>query len=239
MNLATGIITAPRPKRQTLFDSLASYRTAGGFKNVPTFVFADGPAPQDGGLADRIILNQYVLGNFRNWASALSFLVHATKADWLMMCEDDIVWAVGSYAALQRDVQLLKDSHLFKDSGALSLYLPMRESKEIERGNEQLKDGWHRGPRRGMKTWGAQCLLFSRENALALIKDYQFMAMQNDRKWQRNVDGIVAKCLNDNGKLISYRVPCLVSHSLGEGNSSLGYADERPNLATKYFTGQP
>ncbi|HMF59117.1 MAG TPA: hypothetical protein VK595_02025 [Vicinamibacterales bacterium] len=230
--MATAVITAPRP-RETLSLSLRSYRLA-GFDNAIR-IFADGPVSTDTD-ALHITRNDPPLGNLRNWHLALQTLEIETDADWLMVCEDDIEWVRGACAALIGDLRSLEQSRVFQRAGALSLYLPRRHTKNLPM---TLSPGWHgEGLQRGIGAWGAQCLLFSRAQARALLADTQFNQYLQS-KMDKNVDAIVAKCINDCGREILYRVPCLVDHSLGEGNSSLGYKDDRPNLRTNYFTGQP
>lgn len=237
--IATAIITAHRPI-PTLRRSIESFRAA-GFSDCYLHVSSDGIQHEQYFIRDHAISSYKShmppLGNFRNWVDALRTIFERTDCQWLMVCEDDIEWAINARHALMQDLRALVGTHLYRDSGALSLYCPINMSRELERGND-LSRGWYRGMRKGMKTWGAQCLVFSREHARMLLSDRQFMSMQNDRRWQKNVDGIVAKCINDNARVISYRIPCLVDHTFGAGNSSLGYADDRPNLRTKYFTGE-
>lgn len=209
--------------------SLRSYRLA-GFSGA-VHIFADGPLEMSG--SEVIVTNCPPLGNLRNWALALRTLERDTTADWLMVCEDDIEWVRGGALALTEDLKRL--GHVFSRAGALSLYLPCRHTK----GLPTLKPGWHGdGLQRGKGAWGAQCLLFSRAQAQSLLSDAQF-DLYLKSKMDKNVDAIVQKCINDRNREVLYRVPCLVDHSLGEGNSSLGYRDDRPDLRTNYFTGQP
>lgn len=235
--IVVGIITAPRP-RPTLADTLVSYRKA-GFVNR-TFVFADASAPNiNQTCVDKIIVNNPALGNLRNWMLALRTLVRDTSERWLMICEDDIIWADGSHAALLQDLHSLEHSAGFATVGAMSLYFPIHDSRDVEQQNGgKLADGWHRGPRKGMKIWGAQCLVFSRAQAVALLTDNQIATFLSDPKRTKNVDAIVAKSIHDRERDILYRVPCLVDH-VGEDNSSLGYKPDRPSLRTRYFTGRP
>lgn len=227
MMLATAIITAPRP-RATLLESLRSFRHAGFVDHV--FVAADGPF--DGAILDLVTyakLNHPPLGNSKNWTHALTYLLNNCSHEWLMVCEDDIVWASYASEVLHYDLQRLsahKDVDRFR---ALSLYLPDRVSKYAG----PLRYGWHyNGMQMGAKLWGAQCLLFRRDWAKDLLEDQLFKTrvIQKDK----NIDGIVAESINQRGRVIAYRVPCLVDHTLGDNNSSLGYGD-RPNLRTKYF----
>lgn len=242
MRLTTAIITAPHRPRPTLNESLRSYRDVGGFRRVPTLVSADGYVNLSVPFMDvQVHARGISLGNFRNWVAALELALATENPDFVMVCEDDITWAKGAYERLCVELPVL--AHTDLDVGAWSLYLPSHEERHIQgagrrhAGTNLLTDGWHLGAPMGKNTWGAQCMVFSREQAEALLGDAQFRRMREDPRWNKNVDGIVARCLNDRGRRIAYRVPCLVNHDLGEGNSSLGYPDERPSLRTKYFTG--
>jgi len=232
--IATGIITAPRPK-PTLFESIVSYRV-GGFTNR-VHVFAE----KDVGFSSANMItevNKERLGNLRNWAKALTTLFTDTKAPWLMICEDDIVWAQACAETLFSDLQSYRQRPDYHQSGAISLFCPIKASKEIEQRNGVLQRGWY-GSSQGKKTWGAQCLVFSREQARELLSCRIFNGFLNDYRWDKNIDAIIGQSLAARQKNIAYRIPCLVNHTLGEGNSSLGYSADRPNLLTKYWTGRP
>lgn len=227
--LAVGIITAARP-RSTLEDSLRSYFADGGFGGTPTVVSSDGLSGVDvSHLGVRVHARARPLGNFRNWIEALE-LALVTRTEYVIVCEDDVTWARGARATLEAELpQIFRDTRV----GAASLYFPRHESRRLGR---DLAPGWHLGAAAGKNTWGAQCLAFSSSRASALLADEQFQKFRGDPRWDRNVDGIVARCLNDRDLRIAYRVPCLVSHALGEGNSSLGYPDDRPGLGTDYWS---
>lgn len=230
--IATAIITAPRPV-PTLQHSIMSWRHA-GFTGV-VHVFADG-LPGIVGTLLEVHENNPPLGNLRNWHRALSTIYHDTDADWLMVCEDDITWCPGARDALEQDLRGLHKAMAMGKVGGLSLYLPRRHYK----GLAPLERGWHsQGLQKGKGAWGAQCLLFTRPQARSLLGDLQFDAFLSDSRWNKNVDAIVSRCINDRGLDLLYRVPCLVNHSLGDGNSSLGYKPDRPDLQTDYYTGQP
>lgn len=237
MRLNVAVITAPRG-RSVVRRSLESFRQIGGFVNVPVIVSSDGRCEDLTDLVEVIVENEKPLGNFRNWIQALELAVTHRSADYVMVCEDDIVWAKGAHVALSREIHDVVGNWERTEAGvgAMSLYLPHHEARHI---GQPLFDGWHVGAMKGMSTWGAQCLMFSQAQASALLTTPKFRQMRADPKWHKNVDGIVASCLNERGRTIAYRVPCLVNHEpLGEGNSSLGYPDDRPGLRTHYFTGK-
>jgi hypothetical protein len=233
--IAVGIITAPRA-RPTLARSVASLRAA-GFK-CPVHIFCE-PITREEDFLNVVAFeglmayeNPTRLGNFRNWVHALGQML-ITNATWIMICEDDIQWAQGAAEDLEFD--LLNWKH--PDAGAISLYLPIRMSKVLEQTNRvPLSRGYH-ALNLGRKTWGAQCLVFRRAWAEALLQDRVLLDYLADPKLDKNVDAHVAETLVRRGRQIMWRVPCLVEHTLGDGNSSLGYKDDRPELRTKYFKG--
>jgi len=232
--IRTGIITAPRP-RSTLAESVRSYRAAGFANDV--LVFSDGG---DTVIADKVITmpNEERLGNKRNWIRALAVLSNGVDTgDWIMICEDDISWSVGAARDLVESLLDLKRRDALRQAGALSLYAPRRVTSLVEKGHRLAQRQGYTGMQQGRKTWGAQCYVFTHHMAMTLLHDGQFRAMAGDFLRDKNIDAMIGQCLNDRGLNIAYRIPCLVDHDLGKGNSSLGYADDRPKLETDYFRG--
>jgi hypothetical protein len=230
--IRTGIITAPRP-RPTLLHSLKSYRRAGFDNDV--LVFAEPGV--DPVTADKVhyLPNEVKLGNLRNWHRALSVLTSGFEAgdDWILICEDDISWARDAASQLIQSLIDLKNTNLLRTAGALSLYLPRRHTKHF---GHRLKDGWY-ALGQGPKTWGFQAMVMTQSQARSLLESSQFRGYLADPSLDKNIDKFVGKTVQDAGKTILYRVPCLVDHDVGDGNSSLGYADVRPDLKTDYFRG--
>lgn len=232
------VITAPRP-RPTLALSLASLRRA-GFKQ-PVLVLSD---DKDALVMDGVatLMNEVRLGNKLNWTRALSLLVEDTETgdpdEWLMVCEDDVVWAQEAHRDLKLALAHLQ-VHNPPSPGAVSLYAPHRMTKQSERERGRLKSGWHWSAMQyGKKMWGAQCLLFKRSWAKRLLSDPVFRAHNANPKRDKNIDAIVGESINSAGRNVLFLIPCLVDH-MGEDNSSLGYAGERPDLRTSYFKGPP
>lgn len=239
--ISVGIITAPRPK-PTLNVSVRSLREDAGC-DEKVYVFSDGPFSGLPCGDVMMVRNTPPLGNFRNWVRALQFIYKKTDADWLMICEDDIVWARGAWSALLKETDLVNGMlYRLPHLGAISLYLPIRMSKRLEEGlSAAPRDGYHHARMQiGLKMWGAQCLMLPRLEAGRFLEGRGLDHYIQKPRWQKNVDGIVADVIQTLGLRIYWRIPCLVDHTpLGEGNSTLGYADERPNLRTRYFTGTP
>jgi hypothetical protein len=233
LNLRTAIITAPRP-RPTLARSLMSYRDA-GFRNH-VHVLADGPVEALRDVDVTVHMNKPRQGNFRNWVLALSTIMRET-ADWYMVCEDDITWSTAAALVLQKDLEKFT---LDKICGGISLYCPTRMAKILERdyaNGGRLSKGWY-GANLGRKTWGAQCMLFHRIHAFELMTHDSFAQWHANPANDKNVDAWVAKSIEERGKEIVYRIPCLVDHEMGDNNSSI-YGDKvRLDLRTTYFAGR-
>lgn len=229
--ISFGIITAARPI-STIERSLQSLREAGFDDDV--VISSDDPlTPFMVGC--QVAQNQSPLGNLRNWHQCLTLLMRSTE-NWLCVCEDDITWVRDCRPALEYDLRVLASSSRLRTVGALSLYFPIAMSREIEEKGKALGNGWHAATR-GFRTWGAQCFLFTRSMAADLLASKKFREYVDNPRWTKNVDGVVADSIGQEDLRILYRVPCLVNHDLGDANSSLGYADDRPKLKTRYFTG--
>lgn len=226
-----GIITAPRAV-PTITQSIQSLRDAGFIHPIEIFAEPGSEAPVCDGC--NMHVNPTRKGNFKNWVACLTWLAMQGHNEWCMVCEDDIQWARGAWADLEHDLKTWKHNGR---AGAISLYFPIRMSKVLEnRYGAPLVQGWY-GLNLGRSTWGAQCMVFHREWAAKLLNERALKAFIDDPRWDKNVDALVADCIGRGGKEIMYRVPCLVDHTFGEGNSSLGYKPERPQLKTRYFKG--
>lgn len=224
--IAIGMTTAPRP-RATAAASLASLRTAGFHQRV--ILFADGdPGPVvDDNLDVRV--NEPALGGLKNFCHALAALVE-TEAPWLLLLEDDTTWAGGSAKALREDLARIDPESV----GYLSLYMHSSVARGLERGRRGLGAGWHEC-RLGWKSCGSQAYLFPVEGARNLLADGQFQDYRDNWAKNRNRDNVTSKCLQDMGLRRLFRVPALVDHALGAGNSSLR---TKPPRNGRYFTGR-
>lgn len=234
--IASAIITAPRAE-PTLTRSISSMAAAGFLRNV--HIFAEPGTIVDSGyvlpLACNYYSNPFKLGNLRNWVLALETLVAVTTEKWLMVCEDDIKWAARAYDILCYDLE--RFNRMLPGAGAISLYCPIRMSKVLEQqyaNGKDLQYGWY-GAKIGKKTWGAQCLVFHRSWAIELLSDPEFKRVISNPQFDKNVDAHVAQSIMQRNREVVYRIPSLVDHTFGDGNSSLGYKPDRPELRTKYF----
>lgn len=231
MSLSIAITTAPRP-RETFTASLESLRAAGFEQTV--YVLADCPTQPAGNC--EVIRNEPKLGGLKNWCQALETLLQRTDADWLMVLEDDVTWASGAAQALERDLAVLSER---QDIGYLSLYLPRWNARRMEhRAKGRLTPGFHVYD--ADNSWGSQAYVISRPVAERLLaKGGKFDNYRRNYTPNKNRDTLVSRCLQKMGLKLLHRVPCLVDHKLGSGNSSLSRKPVLPNLRTDYFTGSP
>lgn len=225
----TVVTTAPRPI-PTLAPCIASMRLAGF--NETIHVLSDSERI-DGDIDASILYNEPPLGGFRNWCKALD-LGLASRHEWILICEDDILWCKDARAKISRDIAMVTKLGPF---GYLSFYTCRHVSHHIERSlmvkRGKLPNGIYLS-RLGWSTWGSQALLFSRESAIALKNYGPFQYYRDEYTKNRNRDAIVSRCLADMKLNTYFRVPSLVSHDLGNANSSLGNKPIQLGLLTDY-----
>jgi hypothetical protein len=236
--LAAAVTTAPRP-RDTLPMSLSSMYHA-GFRD-PVLLLSDHAAAHVMQTPHHIppltiIRNDPPLGGLKNWCQALQLLIERTEARWLMVCEDDITWAPGAAAPLEHDLNMLDG----RPVGYVSLYIARKVSREIEQRKQvrRLSPGLHRSEL-GEGVWGSQAYVLPRTTAAALLADPTFDDLRRNYVKNRNRDGIVSGALHRMGLPLFFRVPALVSHKLGEANSSLREKPVQQSLLCDYWTGRP
>lgn len=230
MSLAVAVTTAPRPV-ETLSRSADSFRRA-GFDGAA--IVSDGPLASRDGFVTYV--NDPPLGGLRNWCFALQLLVETTQASWLMIVEDDVLWAKNAAAALDADLAMLDGK---PNVGYLSLYTCRKVSREIERRKGgRLGKGLHKSTL-GASCWGSQAYAIPRSAAVALLANEAFDDFRRNYVKNRNRDNIVSGCLMAMGLSLYYRVPCLVSHEMGSANSSLSTKPVQRGLLTDYWTGKP
>lgn len=232
----TVVTTAPRPE-PTLERSVRSLTQAGWAKPL---VLCDGVS--DGalslvssGLSARVLLNDPPLGCLRNWARALLEVCRAQSL-WGMIVQDDTVWAANSCAVVWNELLNMQQGKRFNQLGMISLFCPQRVSTYLLKRHAHLNHGYYDCDL-GWDTWGAQAFLFPLHAARLLHQDPQFMRYVDTYSKNRNVDRIVPKCLLDMKLKVRYRIPSVVDHSMGSGNSSLGDKPVQRGLETRYFNG--
>lgn len=230
--IAVGITTAPRP-RETLASSLRSLREAGYEDTV--YVFDDGGANiADDGVA--LLRNDPPRGGLRNWQFSLeTMLALEPDAEWLLILEDDVTWARGAWAKLTRETGVFNSGHRV---GYASLYLSRRVSSEIEKRKGRLGRGWHSAALPAKCYWGSLAYMLPRDAAIELVQDHAFRTFCAHSVKNRNRDGVISEHLLRLGRNLYYRVPCMVNHTLGDGNSALGKTKILRNQTTDYWTGE-
>lgn len=163
-------------------------------------------------------------------------LVETTDAQWLLVAEDDVLWANNAAQALYHDLEQSDPDR----TGYISLYLARKVAVDIERRAnwKRLKPGIYTS-RLGAACWGSQAYVIPRKTAKALLADPTFDDLRRNYVKNRNRDNLVSGRLAAMGFALLYRVPCLVSHELGNANSSLGDKPIQKSLLTDYWTGEP
>lgn len=222
-SLAIAVTTAPR-RAPTLPRALSSLRQAGF--DEPVHVCAEPgtwdhvPRPRD---AQMILIDHAVtLGCFDNWKFALTHLLTQDPASWLLIVQDDAIWAPGAAAVLRAETiarQALR-------TGFLSPYVT---DSDVPSGSESAR-GWH-ACLSGWNLCGALALCLPRDAAGELLQHRRF-----DRHRRREqVDAVVAASMLDLGRPSYVHVPSLVDH-VGE-TSTLGHDDVSPKLRGYHFRG--
>jgi hypothetical protein len=99
------------------------------------------------------------------------------------------------------------------------LYLFEKHFTEASSAPQRWRN-WHVS-RHGHRSAGAQCYILPRTAGITLLNDKDFNTQCNGRVYSG--DRIVSGCLFKLGLPCWFRVPGLVSHSLGRGNSAMGH----------------
>jgi hypothetical protein len=219
--LAVAMTTAPR-RAPTLPRALSSLRRA-GFDEV-VHVFAEpgtwGQVPRPSEESTVVHDHSATLGCFDNWRFALTCLLSRTTAPWLLVVQDDAVWAPGSASALRAETVARQDLR----TGFLSSYVT---ASDVPPGSI---DGWNEC-RSGWNLCGALALCVPRDAAGELLRHHRFVRHPK----REQVDAVVAESMLDLGRPSYVHVPSLVDH-VGE-TSTLGHDDVSPKLRGYRFGG--
>jgi len=211
-SIAIAMTTAPRP-HPTLIRALASLRGAGFSEDVHLFA-------EPGTLArrlhpsaehDRTIVhvNSSRRGCFGNWKQAITQLLLKTEARWLLVVQDDAIWAPGSADILRAQTSVRQASR----TGFLSPYVTDKDAVE-----SAFVDGWNEC-RIGWTFWGAIAFCVERTAAAELLRHPRFAQHQGTQQ----VDAVVAASMLDLARPSFVHVPSLVDHV---GNTStVGHDD--------------
>jgi hypothetical protein len=208
--VAVGITTAPRPI-PTLDRCLSSARAAGVTGTI--LVSADGDCLVPDNTVD-LHVHEPRLGVLRNWAWTLRKLLERDE-DYVLIVQDDVTWARGSWTWLLRHLDASKAAPV----PFFTLYVDPKVGRDLERHHSRpLRPGWYMS-HLGADSGGALCYGFSRACADVLLKNAEFQYDLSTR--DKNIDRIVPKCLVNIGVPMAVRIPGLMHHRLGSGNSSI------------------
>lgn len=213
MTLAIAITTAPR-KAPTLERAYKSLRAAAFDEEV--FVVAeprtDIPAAVVSDRRVRVTVNATQLGCFGNWKHACNTLLTKTKADWLLILQDDAIWQRGSASVLR---QQMKDRSGTR-TGFISPYLSAHDlKKSFTSGWNETHSGWD---------WcGALAFCMARQAAEDLLKVECFVKHPGPKQ----VDAIVGRAFKELKRPSFAHLPSLVDHigvtsTVGNGGRSPG-----------------
>jgi len=183
-NIFTAVITAPRPKFQTLHDTLASLQDAG----------FDPPL---------VIHDEHQAGCYVTWRLAARWALHYHVHqlgfyDFILICEDDIELAAGLRQWLQHEFappNWLKDRRRF----VASLYTARCNHRDVP--------GWHAADRLPKQASGALALLFP----VKVLSD--FLADPPHPEWADRTDHAVGLFCREKEIPFLFHSPSLVRHT--------------------------
>jgi hypothetical protein len=208
-SIAVAMTTAPR-RVPTLPRALASLVEAGFSGGVHVLAEPNTWDQIQRPNGERIVTidHRATRGCFDNWRRALLYLLGQTTAPWLLVVQDDAIWAPGAAEALLVETRARQDQLI----GFLSPYVTARD---VPLGSV---NGWNEC-RSGWELWGALALCIPRGTARELLKHPRFVNHRGDQQ----VDAVVAASMLDLGRPSYVHVPSLVDH-VGE-TSTLGHDD--------------
>lgn len=208
--LAIAMTIAPR-RRPTLHESLASLRGAGFTEDVRLFAepgtFDHLSRPTDARTIIRD--NPSTQGCFHNWRQAITSLLSETDALWLLVVQDDAVWAPGSADILREHMVARQDLR----TGFLSPYVTDKNAIEAA-----FVDGWNECSI-GWTFWGALAFCMKRATAEELLRHPRFAQHQGTQQ----IDAVVSASMLDLDLPSFVLVPSLVDH-IGD-TSTVGHDD--------------
>lgn len=209
MTLAIAMTTAPR-RRPTLRASLESLRAAGFSEDVHLFAepgtFDVLPRPGD----TRTIVHDHPTkrGCFGNWKRAVQHLLSTTSAPWILVVQDDTIWAPGS-------ADLLRTQMIAREGVRTGVLSPYVTGKDVL---PTFVDGWNEC-RIGWTFWGALAFAMPRDAASDLLRHPRFARHRGPQQ----VDAVVATSMLDMRRPTYVHVPSLVDH-VGD-TSTVGHDD--------------
>jgi len=211
-SIAVGVTVGRRVNKETVYDyfqqSVHSTRRAGFTE--PIHAFVEPGASQHVPDADRWKIvshqNEEQLNCFGNFKHGLTWLLENTKADWLLMLQDDATWRLDGYDRL---MDAVCDPDL-QEVGMISPYtsksmVPAKFLDPAKNSNEWVECKFH-----NKAFWGAVAMAFPRKSAEALLNDSERF---RNHSHHRKLDVIVGNSLRHDLELpIKVHVPSLVDH---------------------------
>jgi hypothetical protein len=136
-------------------------------------------------------------GCFGNWKFALEHLLVHTVSPWLMVLQDDAIWAPDAVTILRAKAHDRRNARM----GFLSPYTsPVLVTEEFTDGWNECRAGWG--------FWGALALCMQRAAAEELLQHSRFA----NHATTRQVDAVVAASMLDLERPSFVHVPSLVDH---------------------------
>jgi hypothetical protein len=205
--LALAMTAAPRVHR-TLERSLHSLRQ-GQFEQEVHLFAEPHTLPRNWNFPNvSVYQNPRRFGCFPNWLQAAQWLVTATQAPYLMLCEDDGIYCRGAADALYFGI-----THI-KNDGCLSLYTPIQNYQA----GKHYEAGWFR--LRAPERWGTVAQCFPRAILEQLVHEANWSLCDG-------TDHYIARFLRERGLHWYSHAPSLVDH-IG-ASSTLGHASGPEN----------
>lgn len=190
---ATAMLTAPRSEPR-IDESLQSLLNA-GFEHIHVFAEPGSWIPGESG-SFTITQRGRKLGNFRNFYSCLSTLLHDhPDADAFAVFQDDIRAAAGLKEWCSAQLWPL-------DNGIVSLFTP--------RIHADRKSGWRILSPGFQRVCGAQALVFRRDMLWKFLSDARVLQCLRIRKY--GDDAVLGGWLSREGRGIAYHTPSPVEH---------------------------
>lgn len=222
MQLAIGMTAAPR-KDITLVTSIGMMRQA--FVGDELHVFAEPGTKLDFLFGVHIHCNWTRLGVCGNWVHALTWLLHHTAAEHVLVCENDVAWCEGARRVLTSQLQAVGDY------GFCSLYT--RQPHQAT--TQQPQYGWLR--REGTSRWnGAQALCLHRPAAEEFCRDERLLAVIRDPDaldGAGGVDSVLGDFFAAYCQPSWYHVPSLTDH-VGGTSARVGHTVDPTHRGLQY-----
>lgn len=179
------------------------------------FISSDGPVDVDD-THTLVRVNDPPKGVLKNWKATLLWMVEQKdQFDWILMLQDDVTWSKKGWPALIKELQLCSIDP--ETIGFISLYLHRTTWGSIKPYKVKKPGIYEVKARSPYRFDGATALVIPRTTAEVLVYSPDML----DWPRNRNVDNVVEGRLAEYGFRIFHRVPSLVNHKLGSGNSTI------------------